>query len=723
MNHATGLPVLSLLSAKCSVWRDSYSVPWRAAWLLAFVFCTFTTGAQPIFWETELTRALDLRDSSYRIAAGIDTALFAAMRQGSRHVVPNVSFQDTASPWFYFLSGMAARKDSSDAVSRMFTKAVATTGKDPGQTFALALEFGRCGQAIWEEKCLKKLNVLFLVSGAQSAPLISQMLLYNASRSPAGSDQAVRSRFWAAIFDRHCLWPFILDIKDQGVFAVPKASSLAKEIISRIKTSWELQLELSRQWYRWFVHVCMVLVFCVLVGISAKYLPLALHLFSERLSDAYRPKAKLALTLVLYFSLLFLGIIPFLWITFFLLWRHLRMRDKMLAGVALVLILLYPISIRLTDMFESCCTPKSSVTLLRKAIDEGYYTSLDSSIATRLKTAGNDYLAQSASAILNLKKGDAAAAALHVRVARQLSPLDPSVIVTAGNSLYFAGDLAGARNAFLECIKLYPSYEPPYFNLGQYYFNSMETAKGMEFITQAAKLNPAFINAFIKTNDDLFSKDWPLVRQLIQPDYAPSYFWKNIFPRYGGSWVSANNRFGADCLGMSILAYGGTSLFLLILLMALDTLIWSKDTVRKIYVCKLCQTPICRKCKRGGICQDCFNSTQHIRNENIRQRIMAKIQFRSRRFHVLIATFLDMAVPGAGMLYSNTSLYWTLPVLIVTAVVYGSYLIVLYPSTTCPAWLMHSLVMPGLAVCIAYNAFFIVRTLIQVIRELKLRGE
>jgi tetratricopeptide (TPR) repeat protein len=712
-----------LLSAPCSVWRDSCSFPWRAAWLLAFVFLTLTAGAQPLFWETELTRALDIRDSSYRIAAGIDTASFAAMHQGSRRVMLHIPPRDTASPWFFFLSGMAAPKDSSDAVSQLFTKAITATGKDPGQTFALALEFARCGQAAWQEKCLKKLNILFLVSGAQSAPLICQMLLFNASHSPAGSDQAVRSRSWAAIFDRHSLWPLIFDIKGQGLFAVPKALSLAREIIDKIRTSWELQLELSRQWYRWFVHVCMVLVFGVLVGIGTKYLPQALHLFSERLSDAYRPKAKLALTLVLYGSLLFLGIIPFLWITFFLLWRHLRMRDKMLAGIALVLILLYPIHIRLTDMFESCCTPKSSVTLLRKAIDEGYYASLDSCIATQLKTAGNDFLLQSASAILNLKKGDAAAAALHVRAARLLSPLDPSVIVTTGNSLYFAGDLAGARNAFLECIKLYPAYEPPYFNLGQYYFNSMETAKGMEYITQAAKLNPASINAFIKTNDELFSKDWPLVRQLIQPDYAPSYFWKNIFPRFGGSWDSANDRFGADCLGMSILAYGGASLFLLILLMALDTLVWSKDTVRKIYVCKLCQTPICRKCKRGGICQDCFNSTQHIRNENIRQRIMAKIQFRSRRFHVLIATFLDMAVPGAGMLYSNASLYWTLPVLIVTAIVYGSYLTVLYPSTTCPAWLMHSIVMPGLAVCIAYTVFFMVRTVTQVVRELKLPGE
>jgi hypothetical protein len=251
----------------------------------------------------------------------------------------------------------------------------------------------------------------------------------------------------------------------------------------------------------------------------------------------------------------------------------------------------------------------------------------------------------------------------------------------------------------------------------------METAKGMEYITQAAKLNPAFINAFIKTNDENFSKDWPQFRQLIQPDYAPAYFWKNIFPLYGGSWATADTRFGADCLGLSVLTYGAVSLFLLVMLMVLDTLVWSRDTVRKIYTCKLCQTPICRKCKRGGICQDCFNSTQHIRNENIRQRIMAKLQFRSRRYHVTVAAALDMLFPGTGMLYDGAPLYATLPVLMASSVVYGLYFVLLFPALEYPAWLLSGISPPLFAVCALYNAFFIGRIVAQVVRELKPKGE
>jgi tetratricopeptide (TPR) repeat protein len=685
--------------------------------LLTLAFCVLPARAQPLFWETEFSRALDIRDSFYR-SAGIDSAAFASM---PREVRRSRSFPaaDTASPWLWFLKGLACVKDSPETASACFTKALSATDKDPGQTFVLALEFGRCNQPFWQEKSLKKLTVLFLMTGAQSAPILSQTLLFAA--------QGAQSQFllpWVAAFDRHCIWPLLLSIKRQGILDTPRAFALFRELTAKIASSWELQLDLARQWYRLLYHICLFLVFGTFVGIAVKYLPQALHATSELLPGSYRLKAKFALAVVLYSSFFFLGILPFLWISYFLLWRHIRARDKTLMGMVLALIVLYPLHVRIADMLETCSSPKSPVMLMRKALDEGYYPALDSSIGALVEREPGDVLAQTAAAIINLKKGDVAAANPHVRCAQQLSPKDPAVIVTAGNALYAAGDLAGARAAYQECVTLYPSYEPAYFNLGQYYFNSMETAKGMEYITKAAKINPALINAFIKTNDESFSKDWPLVRQLIQPDYTPEYFWKTIFPRFGGgTWATANARFGADFLGVSLPAYGCASLFLFVVLMLLDALVWSKDTVRRIYICKLCQTPICRKCKRGGICQDCFNSTQHIRNENIRQRIMAKIQFRSRQYHVIVATLLDAVFPGSGMLYATAPLYRSLPVCIATSVVYGSYLTLAFPSLEFPAWLLHGTLTPVLCACLIYNAVFLGRALFRLVNELKPRGE
>ncbi len=694
--------------------------------LLIGTFCILPAGAQPIFWETEITKVLDIRDSFYR-SSGIDSVAFALMPRENLNTLLKRPVQDTVLPWSYFLKGLACVKDSPSAATPWFSKALLAAEKDPGQTFALALEFGRCNQAVWQEKCLKKLSTQFLMAGAQSAPVISQTLLFKAIHSTAGSsDQTALLKSplsWVTVFDRHCIWPLVFSIKDQGFLDFPKMSSCIREIADKISFSWELQLALARQSYRFLFHIFLFLALGTLAGIAVKYLPQAIHPASELLTKAYRLKVKFMLALIIYFSLFFLGILPFLWISFFLLWRHLRVRDKILMGLVLLLVVLYPLHIRFTDMLESCSSPKSSVMLMRKAIDEGYYPAIDSCITALLAKNDHDYLAHTASAIINLKKGDFHAANTHVRRAQQQFPEDPVVIVTTGNVLYFAGDLAGARAAYQECINLYPSFESAYFNLGQYYFNSMETAKGMEYITKAAKINPTFINSFIKANDENFSKDWPLVRQLIQPDYTPLYFWKNIFPRYGGSWNTAGTRFGADFFGMSLPLYGLVSIGLLIMLMLFDALVWSKDTVRKIYICKLCQTPICRRCKRGGICQDCFNSTQHIRNESIRQRIMEKIQFRSRQFHAVVATFLDMIFPGCGMLYCNAPFYRTLLALVATSVVYGSYLTMLFPMLEYPAWLMHGITLPALCCCLMYNAVFIGRALIRFVKELKPRGE
>jgi len=705
----------------------------RNCFLFALLYATLVVAAppvsQPVFWESELALALDMKDSSYR-AAGIDSTAFAALPVTETPVAMHLSSPslDTASPWFYFLSGIACIRDSADAAAKWFARAVTASEKNPGMALALALEFGRCNQDAWQDKCLKKLSTLFLVSGAQSAPLVSQALLFRAfHQSAAAKGSTVRSRdllTWASDFDRHCLWPAVIGIQNKlAAFNIPAALFLVKELAAKVSSSWSLQLELARQWYVWLLALGVFLVFGTLFGICVKYLPQALHSFSERLSDAYNLRSKLALTLVMYVSLLFLGVLPFVWISIFIVWRHLKRGDKMVAAVAVVCVMCYPLCLRLDDMLTTCCAPGGPVMMFRKSIDEGYYPALDSSITSLVRTKGGAPLARTAAAVLNLKKGDVAAASLHVRAAAQATPDDPAVIVTAGNALYFAGDLAGARNAFQQCVTLFPGFEPAYFNLGQYYFNSMETAKGMEYITKASKLNPLSINAFIKTNDESFSKDWPLIRQLCQPDYSPSYFWKNIFFRYGGSWATTNARFGADFLGMQVLPYSAVSIFLLVMLLILDAFVWSRDTVRKIYNCKLCQTPICRKCKRGGICQDCFNSTQHIRNENIRQRIMAKIQFRSARFHGIVAAALDALFPGSGMLYAGSSAYRLIPLLLASSIVYGTYFALASPSLVYPGWLLRGMAVPLCGMCLLYNAFFVGLFCVRLLRKLKPRGE
>jgi tetratricopeptide (TPR) repeat protein len=691
------------------------------AWLGCAFFMVFPAAALPVFWESEITAALDSRDLSYR-QAGVSSADFMKMGPGFRAAtIP----PDTALPWPFFLRGLACARDSADASAVFFNRALTCTEKDPGRTWVLSAEFDRCNLAGWQEKCLKKLEVLFLASGAQSAPAVSQQLLYKAAtlsgKTAVVSPETYGS--WAARFDKDCIWPQVLALRSGGIFAIPTVLSRLRDISGKIASSWKTQLVFARHAFRWIFAFFLIAVAGIMMGIGVKYLPWALHIPSERLPDIFSSKAKLFLALLLFSSLAFLGILAFAWCFFFIVWRHFSSKDKRLAAVALVLFLLFPLGIKMNDMFDRALSPAGSVMLYKKALDEGFYFQLDSCIGARSISNNSDYLVHTAAALYSLKNGDPLSAFPHLKIAQRLFRDNPVVMIASGNAMFYNGDLAGARNAYQQCIKLYPGYEPAYFNLGQYFFNSMETAKGMEYITQATKLNPGFINAFIKKNDECFSKEWPQLRQLLAPDFTPSYFWKNIFPDYCGTWDTAGRRFGGMFFGIPLLWYCAVALALFCVLLFSDFLVWSKDVVKKVTACKLCQSIICRKCKRGGICRTCFSAIQQIRNEQIRQRIMGRIQSRTLRNRSLVAIFLDMVFPGSGMVYRGAPAYQSLLLIAATSLVYATYVSLFRLALDFPAWTVQGLVTPLCVILVLYNIYFVVQGCIKSVKEIAKRGE
>jgi len=675
----------------------------------------------PILWESEFITALNNRDSVFGLA-GLDSTRLSQFPVSENDLTTNRLSFDTMSTWYCFCVGISKSNDTTSLSSIWFSKAITATRSDPGQIFALSLEFQRCGLPMWQEKCLTKLRYLSLLRGIESVPLVSQILLHNdvylSSYSLNGSQ-----RMWAGTFDRHCVWPLILDIKSDLMQKSPNVFSKTRELYYKIVDSWESQLELAYQFHRWLTMVLSALVFGIIGCLLAKYLFQSLHTVSEILPRNHSIRTRTFLISALFFSFIFCGFFALIWITFFLLWRHLRGSDKVIASIALGIFMLYPLNAKIGDMICECNSPSSPSNLFKKAIDEGYYPALEEHFNYTCQSDSMNFLTQTALAVLYIKKSDMPNALSHIKIARQLSPYDPVVLTILGNIYYQSGLLIESKTAYGECIERNPTFAPAYFNCGQYFFNTMETAKGVEYIAKAAKLNPALINSHIKTSDDFFSKDWPIARQLILPDYQSGYFWKHLFIGNANNWANVDKKFGAAFLGFSIVWYGILSLFLFFILIVADITVWSRDAVKKVYSCKLCQAPICRKCKRGSICQTCFNATQHIRNESIRQRIMAKIQFKNRRIASAAGLALDVLFPGAGMVFRNKPLWLSIPFLCITAIVYGTYISIFSPSIVYPSWLLHGVLLPCFIACVLYNAFFIGRTVSLLIKEIKNRGE
>src|SRR5271157_468549 len=290
------------------------------AWLGFFAMVPLSTLADPVFWEREISAALDSRDSCYR-EAGINGSQFQHLSAAPGKIRTEV--QDTAIPWYCFLKGLASG-DNVNVAAGWFARAIAATEKDPGKLWVLAVEFDRCEMPAWEEKCLKKLELVFLTSGAMSAPVIAQQLLYRASASRASGNGGNVEYYsgWAQRFDRRCLWPVVFSMERNGLLDLAKAADLLRDLSGSFSASWETQLVCVRALFRWFSLVVEFLIAGILLGLAVRCAPTALHLLSERFPDILNARGKLVLAIAAVGSVAFLGMLPFTWVCFFVLWRR-----------------------------------------------------------------------------------------------------------------------------------------------------------------------------------------------------------------------------------------------------------------------------------------------------------------------------------------------------------------------------------------------------------------
>ena len=127
------------------------------AWLGFVALIPLSPRADPVFWEHEISSALDSRDSCYR-EAGIDSARFQHLTAEPGKI--RTAVQDTTTPWFCFLRGLASGNDINIAAS-WFARAVAAAEGDPGKLWVLAVEFDRCGLAAGRKNASRSLNSFF----------------------------------------------------------------------------------------------------------------------------------------------------------------------------------------------------------------------------------------------------------------------------------------------------------------------------------------------------------------------------------------------------------------------------------------------------------------------------------------------------------------------------------------------------------------------------------
>jgi tetratricopeptide (TPR) repeat protein len=632
--------------------------------LLYMILFIPAVGASPLFLEREIHAALESRDSYYQ-QTGVAGLLFPCLLHDStrmdslqaRNSAFSTDHPDAVSEtWFHLLAGLGASPRSSESMNLYFGKALDAASSNPGEMWVLASELGRLGFTQWEQTCLENLQKYIISQGSDASFAIAQLLLYKAQEAKKNGQRSLATSYslLSQKFDQSLVVPIIRNIASAFPFQVTTMYMEGEKLFAVLSHCWGAQLSCALNTFLWIRSTLAFLIIGLFFVVGIKYAPTALHWLIELFPRAISPKWKKYFGCLLFSSFISFGIVPFLWFLSVFIWRYCVKRDKWIVGIGCFFLILYPFSVRFEDMLRQCLSPEGSVSLFRKATSEGNYPDLERAIRKAAAMRPDDHLAQTAAAIVALKGNDLPAAQLFARKARLLRSDDPAAAITEGIVFYCSGQIDKAKLTYESLCQIAPVPLQALFNYSQCCLASNETVKGIEYLDRAMKTDPVAVNGFIAVNDALFLKKWPKLRQFMPPNYTPAYFWSKIFPHYGGNWITANVLWGASCMGIPLAWYCVCAPFFLIIVVLSDYFSRSLRGVTKIFLCKLCQTPMCRHCKKGALCDRCFQQLHQIRNENIRQRIIEKILLKNRRTKQVGTSLLDVFFPGCGMLYQAT---------------------------------------------------------------------
>lgn len=604
------------------------------------------------------------------------------------------NFPDPQNPWYNFIYGMILSNEASKGAEFYFSKAISESQYDPGTLWVLFMEFLRYGKKEQAEEALLRLEKQMLEHGGVSMPLVAQTLLYLGKNEEKQKNLTAASFFytWANHFDQSQPWSNLRIAMLSFPYQFDKVVESLSQLFHQVKTSWYTQVQLVRFLHKWVSDAVSLFVIVVFILLGIKYLPIVLHPLIDifPLQVSYRIRAVLTSTVIS--SFIAFGVLPFFWVVSMLFWGYLEKRERILLGSILLIMIAAPLNCKLADMFSNALQLDGSLSIFNQATYEPYSTKTYSSAYNLSRSNSTDFFSHLAESICALKLNQLDAALAAIDKALSIRPSDPVALVTAGNIRFVYGNLDRATTLYQKAISIQHSDLSGLFNLGQVQLRQMQTIQGTENIREATLLNSRVTNTFISRNDFYFSKDWPAMRTFMYADYTPTYFWLNIFPKFTGSWKTADQLWGLSFLGINTIFSIIISVILFIAILALNKNFQSPQAIKKIFNCRFCNRPICKDCKKGMLCSDCADSIRFARSEKAAEQIRLETLDKSTKNLAILTSVASMAFPGSGSILSGKSpIYLWLPLLILSCFVFAGYRSLLSVQTIYPGWVIDGL--------------------------------
>lgn len=646
------------------------------------------TGSTPTpFWADQIDSALTMRDTHFAsLTEGARVSQHSTTwgsERKARVAAVVGSLPESDNPWSAFIAGMLLQLDGRDATTP-FTSALHRAKDDPGTTWLLFIEFKRYNQTSWMDSTLTQLEKLMFTAGARSATVISRQLLHYGTRDKLLAKHARAAYYysWAHRFDPYETTSIHYRALTSFPLHLTATFGAVAEYLTIISTSWITQFTLLYHLYR-IIRLTLLLFVCCTMGVlSIKYFPLALH----RLAHFYPENVPLWLRTLLASAIITatvaFGLFPFIWFLIFILWRYIPKKEHLFLFAALFMVMVAPFDAALIAKVDSILKPDNPPLLFSQATNEGFTHHAYNVSLYRQNSEHPDMLSSLTAYTYEIKnKADMHYRRTPATDIAATHPEDPVVQTLAGIDNFLCGSPYKAQAFFERAIAQAPRDVPAIFNLSRCYLAENDATAAMDVLAKAAKIEPVTVNAFIQSNDNHFSDQWPPLRQIMFPNYTPGQFWTQQLLPYGKYTDTTKTIWGLAFFGIPPGASGILFILLALTLVAVQKLDKSDRRIRRLFACKYCGRIICRKCTSGILCVACSNATQFIRNPQTLADTQNAILTRFRQFRTLRSSILNLIVPGSGTLLTDQPNYPIATVLLLlSSLVYSFWILVVFPA-------------------------------------------
>jgi hypothetical protein len=610
-------------------------------------------------WDFQKRIPLAAHAFTHRLSESEAQSLTAQLRAGDAGEAPALAGGADAAVWRAFALGLAADRLRAESGDSDLQIAAAQAHDNIPLNFEMARILREGGMYQRARLFEKETERALLAQGYLRCPELAKLELWRARGELAqGNPVAARQSLeFAGNLDPFTPWVPWLRLEAILRQTPPWRWDLG--------SAWDATLALARQ-LRYYDTQGLFLLnvsralrwgfgifgMACLAALCARYFPRLAHPLAERLPQAVELRVRL----------LAVGLIPLsLWVGgggFIALgllgvtmaWKHANRAERSLLKASLTGLAVLPLLLLWEHAMCRHLNAALGVSLYHKAYARGYEKTMLQKAEAFPAAGREDSLYRDLAAGLQYKKqGNLIKAAERSALALAEAGNDPLAAAAAGNLALLNFDFAGALKDYQQASATAPGMTEAWFNASQAALYANKSDQHKRYLDRAAELDPEWVTGFLKTNDEHFDVI-PPNRKAMDPMLRPGSGWAAALKSY------VNLDFAAIPIRTGLMEVPSSWLIGAVLLTAFGLYFrfrrYSQNIQgRDLFECKICGRIMCRTCRKGVHCQNCFKTVSGVHENRVRAELIQKLKIKAAAGPLRVAMIMNLVFPGLGGLY------------------------------------------------------------------------